>query len=57
MTRRACHLIRHGAGPRDVNVMRHDFQQQRPFVPPAVGTVLHKTTAMIEKDGVAAANF
>lgn len=46
---RACHFdpILGGAGPRDVNVMRHGLIGHRGgFVPPAVGTILHKETQL-----------
>ncbi len=44
---RACHFgpVVGGAGPRGVNVIRHGFQDpQGRFVPPSVGTVLHRMT-------------
>jgi CxxC motif-containing protein (DUF1111 family) len=46
---RACHFdpVIGGAGPRDVNVMRHGIMNNGgEFVPPAVGTILHKTTGL-----------
>lgn len=46
---RACHFepVLGGAGPRDVNVMRHGLlAPDGGFVPPAVGTVLHKQTTL-----------
>ena len=45
---RACHFdpVIGGAGPNDVNVMRHGLVDEAGrFVPPAPGTVLHKQTA------------
>ncbi len=44
---RACHFepVAGGAGPRGVNVIRHGFLDPvGRFVPPSVGTVLHRTT-------------
>ncbi len=43
---RACHFepVIGGAGPRGVNVMRHGLLDDGSFVPPAVGTILHKQT-------------
>ncbi len=46
---RACHFepVPGGAGPRGVNVMRHGFLDPLGrFVPPSVGTILHKTTKL-----------
>lgn len=46
---RACHFepVIGGAGPRGVNVMRHGLQgPDGGFVAPAVGTILHKQTAL-----------
>lgn len=46
---RACHFdpVVGGAGPRGVNVMRHGIMNSSgQFVPPAVGTVLHKSTVL-----------
>lgn len=46
---RACHFepVVGGAGPRGVNVMRHGLlDPDGRFVPPSVGTVLHKTTVL-----------
>jgi CxxC motif-containing protein (DUF1111 family) len=48
---RACHFEPSigGAGPRGVNVMRHGIKtEQGDFVPPGVGTILHKETSMPE---------
>jgi CxxC motif-containing protein (DUF1111 family) len=48
---RACHFdpVIGGAGPRDVNVMRHGLiSPNGEFIPPAIGTVLHKTTGLQE---------
>ena len=48
---RACHFdpTIGGAGPRGVDVMRHGIANaDGAFVPPAVGTVLHKGTALAE---------
>lgn len=45
---RACHFepVFGGAGPLGVNVMRHGIVgEDGAFVPPAVGTILHKVTA------------
>jgi len=47
---RACHFepVVGGAGPRGVNVMRHGIlTEDGEFVVPAVGTILHRTTALI----------
>ncbi len=47
---RACHFepVLGGAGPRGVNVMRHGvLSGGDAFAPPAVGTILHRTTALI----------
>lgn len=47
---RACHFdpILGGAGPRDVNVMRHGIVGANGgFVPPASGTILHKETRLL----------
>lgn len=46
---RACHFqpVIGGAGPRDVNVMRHGILNgSGDFVIPAVGTILHRETAL-----------
>lgn len=46
---RACHFepVVGGAGPRGVNVMRHGLlDPDGRFVPPSVGTVLHKSTML-----------
>lgn len=46
---RACHFepVFGGAGPRGVNVMRHGIlNDSGEFVPPSVGTVLHKQTIL-----------
>jgi CxxC motif-containing protein (DUF1111 family) len=46
---RACHFepVVGGAGPRGVNVMRHGIlNEDGDFVPPAVGTILHKSTIL-----------
>ncbi len=46
---RACHFepVIGGAGPRDVNVMRHGLQSaDGRFLPPSVGTILHRTTKL-----------
>ncbi len=56
---RACHFdpVIGGSGPRDVNVMRHGIiNDAGAFVPPAVGTILHKQTidlaqAVFPQDG------
>lgn len=48
---RACHFdpIPGGAGPADVNVMRHGvLNAAGAFATPAVGTVLHKQTRLVE---------
>jgi len=48
---RACHFepVFGGAGPRGVNVMRHAIlNDDGDFVPPQVGTILHKTTILSE---------
>ena len=47
---RACHFepVFGGAGPRGVNVMRHGILTDAgEFAVPAVGTILHRTTALI----------
>ncbi len=47
---RACHFepILGGSGPRDVNVMRHGLLGANgQFLVPAIGTVLHRTTALV----------
>lgn len=47
---RACHFepTIGGAGPLGVNVMRHGIlNEEGDFVPPAVGTILHKTTMLM----------
>ncbi|MFT5429868.1 MAG: CxxC motif-containing protein (DUF1111 family) [Myxococcota bacterium] len=46
---RACHFkpVIGGAGPAGVNVMRHGIQGPAGFTVPAVGTILHKQTALI----------
>lgn len=46
---RACHFepVIGGAGPRDVNVTRHGIASpDGRFVPPTVGTILHRVTAL-----------
>ncbi len=46
---RACHFepVVGGAGPRGVNVMRHGIlNADGEFTPPAVGTILHRTTSL-----------
>ena len=46
---RACHFepAAGGAGPRGVNVMRHGFLDAKGgFIPPSVGTILHKGTIL-----------
>lgn len=46
---RACHFepVVGGAGPRGVNVTRHGILNSNgEFTPPAVGTILHRTTAL-----------
>ncbi len=45
---RACHFdpIIGGSGPRDVNVMRHGLLVNNAFVPPVIGTMLHKSTSL-----------
>ena len=46
---RACHFdpVPGGAGPRGVNVVRHGIVNPAgEFTPPAVGTILHRTTAL-----------
>jgi len=46
---RACHFepVLGGAGPRGVNVMRHGIlNDDGAFVPPAVGSILHRVTAL-----------
>ena len=46
---RACHFdpVIGGAGPRDVNVMRHGLvSADGRFVPPSIGTMLHRTTRL-----------
>ncbi|MBX7193369.1 MAG: c-type cytochrome [Sandaracinaceae bacterium] len=46
---RACHFdpVLGGAGPRDVNVTRHGFlSPDGRFVPPTVGTILHRENAL-----------
>ncbi len=45
---RACHFdpVIGGSGPRDVNAMRHGLLVNGAFVPPVVGTLLHRTTAL-----------
>lgn len=46
---RACHFdpVIGGAGPRGVNVMRHGvLNDDGEFVPPSLGTVLHKSTML-----------
>ena len=48
---RACHFepVVGGAGPRGVNVTRHGILNSHgEFTPPAVGTVLHRTTTLAE---------
>ena len=47
---RACHFepVVGGAGPRGVNVMRHGILSGDAFVPPAVGTILHKQTSLLK---------
>jgi CxxC motif-containing protein (DUF1111 family) len=48
---RACHFLPTigGAGPRGVNVMRHGIiNDNNDFVAPAVGTILHKLTSLVE---------
>ena len=48
---RACHTdpVVGGAGPRGVNVIRHGIlNSNAEFTPPAVGTILHRTTALTE---------
>lgn len=50
---RACHFdpVIGGSGPRGVNVMRHGIQNGAgEFTPPAVGTILHKTTSLLQND-------
>ncbi len=51
---RACHFepVVGGAGPRGVNVMRHGLLSGDQFVPPAVGTILHKQTALDDSANV-----
>jgi CxxC motif-containing protein (DUF1111 family) len=47
---RACHFdpVIGGAGPRDVNVMRHGLlSRDGRFVPPTVGTILHRGSALL----------
>lgn len=47
---RACHFepTLGGAGPRGVNVMRHGIKNaEGAFVPPSVGTVLHRESALL----------
>lgn len=47
---RACHFepVVGGAGPRGVNVMRHGvLTEGGAFAVPAVGTILHRTTALV----------
>ncbi|MFQ5489607.1 MAG: di-heme oxidoredictase family protein [Phycisphaerae bacterium] len=49
---RACHFdpVIGGAGPRGVNVMRHGIlSAEGAFVPPSVGTILHKETAVLDQ--------
>ena len=48
---RACHFepVVGGAGPRGVNVMRHGIlTDDGEFAVPAVGTILHRTTALLD---------
>ncbi len=48
---RACHFdpVLGGSGPRDVNVMRHGIiNDGGQFVPPSVGTILHRLTILGE---------
>ena len=55
---RACHFepVLGGAGPLGVNVMRHGIANaEGRFVPPAVGTILHRETALIGHAPVAQA--
>ncbi len=50
---RACHFdpVIGGSGPRGVNVMRQGIRTQGgQFAPPAVGTILHKVTALRDND-------
>lgn len=46
---RACHFdpILGGAGPRDVNVMRHGIVTDNGFAVPTVGTILHRETRLL----------
>ncbi len=52
---RACHFepVIGGAGPNGVNVMRHGIVNTNgDFVPPAVGTILHKQTIELEQTNI-----
>ncbi|MFQ5411504.1 MAG: di-heme oxidoredictase family protein, partial [Phycisphaerae bacterium] len=49
---RACHFdpVIGGSGPRGVNVMRHGIMNPAgEFVPPSVGTILHKETGLLDQ--------
>ena len=53
---RACHFdpVLGGAGPLGVNVMRHGIaNREGRFVPPSVGTILHRETSLVGRAPVA----